>query len=150
MPRHAAAQLRGIGPIGASALVASVGDFSQFKTGAQFGAWLGLVPRQHSSGGKTSLGGITKRGDDYLRTLLIQGAKSAVHKARPDGDGLQRWIVQLKERVGLAESGGGAGQQECPHPVGGAGTGQGLRWRLCVGEAGWGCRTIDWVTAMNE
>ena len=65
----------------ASALIASVGDFKQFKSGAQFGAWLGLVPSQNSSGGKTSLGRITKRGDDYLRTLLIQGAKSAVMTA---------------------------------------------------------------------
>ena len=58
-----------------------MGDFKQFKNGAQFGAWIGLAPRQHSSGGKNSLGGITKRGDDYLRTLLIQGAKSAVMTA---------------------------------------------------------------------
>ena len=73
--------LIGIGPVTASAVVATVGDFKQFKNGAQFGAWLGLTPRQNSSGGKTSLGGITKRGDNYLRTLLIQGAKSAVMTA---------------------------------------------------------------------
>ena len=109
----------GIGDIGASALAASVGDFKQFKSGPQFGAWLGLVPRQNSSGGKTSLGRITKRGDDYLRTLLIQGAKSAVMSAaqtrRPDlalagaTDGAR----------GLAEGLRGDGQQERPHPVGG-------------------------------
>ena len=58
-----AATLTGIGPVGASAAVATVGDFKQFKNGAQFGAWIGLVPRQHSSGGKNHLGGITKRGD---------------------------------------------------------------------------------------
>ena len=95
-----AAQLCGIGPITASALVASVGDFTQFKTGAQFGAWLGLVPSQNSSGGRTSLGRITKRGDDYLRTLLIQGAKSAVMSAHKRSDRISQWLVQLKERVG--------------------------------------------------
>ena len=68
----AAAQLSGIGPVTASAMVATVGDFKQFKNGAQFGSWLGLVPRQNSSGGKTQLGRITKRGDDYLRTLLTR------------------------------------------------------------------------------
>ena len=73
-----AAKIIGIGELGASALTAGVGDFKQFKSGHQFGAWLGLVPRQDSSGGKTRLGRITKRGDDYLRTLLIQGAKAAV------------------------------------------------------------------------
>ena len=96
----AAAQLCGIGPVTASALVASVGDFTQFKTGSQFGAWLGLVPSQNSSGGRASLGRITKRGDDYLRTLLIQGAKSAVMSAHKRSDRISQWLVQLKERVG--------------------------------------------------
>ena len=68
-----ATSLIGIGPLTASAVVASVGDFKQFKNARQFGAWLGLVPRQNSSGGKASLGHITKRGDPYLRTLLILG-----------------------------------------------------------------------------
>ena len=71
-----AAQLLGVGPVTASAVVATVGDFHQFKNGAQFGVWLGLVPRQNSSGGKHNLGRITKRGDTYLRTLLIQGCPS--------------------------------------------------------------------------
>jgi transposase len=96
----AAAQLCGIGPVTASALVATVGDFKQFKTGAQFGSWLGLVPSQNSSGGRTSLGGITKRGDDYLRTLLIQGAKSAVMTAHKRRDRISQWLVQLVARVG--------------------------------------------------
>jgi transposase len=97
---QAAAQLMGIGPVTASALAASVGDFRQFKTGAQFGAWLGLVPSQNSSGGKASLGRITKRGDDYLRTLLIQGAKSAVMTAAKRRDRISQWLVQLAARVG--------------------------------------------------
>lgn len=95
-----AAQLQGIGPIGASALVASVGDFKQFTSARQFGAWLGLVPSQNSTGGKARLGRITKRGDDYLRTLLVQGAKSAVMTAGKRSDRLSLWLVQLKERVG--------------------------------------------------
>jgi transposase len=95
-----AIQVTGIGELGASALVASVGEFKQFKSGHQFGAWLGLVPKQNSSGGKTSLGRITKRGDDYLRTLLIQGAKSAVMSAGKRDDPVSRWLVKLVERVG--------------------------------------------------
>ena len=95
-----AAKLCGIGPVTASALVASVGDFKQFKSGAQFGSWLGLVPTQNSSGGKASLGRITKRGDDYLRTLLIQGAKAAVMSAGKRDDPISRWLVQLTARVG--------------------------------------------------
>ena len=96
----AAAQLSGIGPVTASALVATVGDFKQFKSGAQFGAWIGLTPRQHSSGGKSNLGGITKRGDTYLRTLLIQGAKSAVMTAHRRTDKISQWAVALRERSG--------------------------------------------------
>ncbi len=95
-----AATLLGIGPTTASALVASVGDFAQFANARQFGAWLGLVPSQNSTGGKARLGRITKRGDDYLRTLLIQGAKSAVMTAGKRSDRISQWLVQLKERVG--------------------------------------------------
>ena len=96
----AAATLLGIGPVTASAVVATVGDFKQFKSGAQFGAWIGLTPRQRSSGGKNHLGGITKRGDTYLRTLLIQGAKSAVMTAHRRQDKISNWVVSLRERSG--------------------------------------------------
>jgi transposase len=96
----AAAQLMGIGPVGASAAVATVDDFKQFKSGAQFGAWCGIVPRQHSSGGKPQLGRITRRGDSYLRTLLIQGAKSAVLTAHKRQDPISRWAHALRERSG--------------------------------------------------
>ncbi len=95
-----AAKITGIGEVGASAFTAAVGDFGQFKSGAQFGGWLGLVPRQNSSGGKASLGRITQRGDDYLRTLLIQGAKSAVMSAQKRDDPNSRWVQQLAARVG--------------------------------------------------
>ena len=95
-----AAKITGIGELTASAMTASVGDFTQFKSGAQLGAWLGIVPSQNSSGGKVSLGRITKRGDDYLRTLLVQGAKSAVMSAHKRDDPTSRWLVQLKDRIG--------------------------------------------------
>ena len=95
-----AATLLGVGPVTASAVVATVGEFKQFKSGAQFGAWIGLVPRQHSSGGKSNLGGITKRGDTCLRSLLIQGAKSAVLSAHKRSDPISRWAAALRERSG--------------------------------------------------
>jgi transposase len=95
-----AGELMGVGCVTASAAVATVVDFKQFKNGAQFGAWLGLVPRQHSSGGKSSLGSITKRGDTYLRTLLIQGAKSVVNTAHTRADPISRWALALKQRSG--------------------------------------------------
>ena len=98
--RAAAQQLCGIGPVTASALIATVGDFTQFRTGRQFGAWLGLVPSQNSSGGRASLGRITKRGDDYLRTLLVQGAKSAVRTAAKRTDRISLWLAELTARVG--------------------------------------------------
>lgn len=88
----------GIGPLTASALVASIGNASSFKNGRQLAAWLGLVPRQASSGGKQRLLGISKRGDTYLRTLLIHGARSVLLslKRRPDqGDG---WAARLTAR----------------------------------------------------
>jgi transposase len=94
----------GVGPITADALCASVGNARDFKNGRQFAAWLGLVPIQFSSGGKTKLGRITRRGDGYLRTLLIQGAKSTLQSAlkrAPDKlNRLERWIVELYGRVG--------------------------------------------------
>ena len=80
---------QGIGPITASALVATVGNGRDFKNGRQFAAWLGLVPRQYSTGGKTRLGHITKRGDAYLRTLSVLGARSVLQRA-PRTDRVRR------------------------------------------------------------
>lgn len=79
------ATIPGVGPITASAIVATVGDASQFTSGRQFAAWLGLVPQQRSSGGKERLGRISKRGDGYIRRLLIHGARAVVgwRKRRP-------------------------------------------------------------------
>lgn len=90
----------GVGPLTALATVASVGNAREFENGRQFAAWLGLVPRQWSTGGKTRLGHITKRGDAYLRTLLILGARAALQMAARRGDRLSRWAMALKERVG--------------------------------------------------
>jgi transposase len=95
-----AAQLLGIGVVGASAAVATVDDFAQFKNGAQFGAWCGITPRQNSSGGTPRLGRITRRGDTYLRSLLVQGAKSAVLTAHKRGEPISRWALALRERSG--------------------------------------------------
>lgn len=88
----------GIGPITASALVASAGDSRSFKSARQFAAWIGLVPRQNSSGGKTQLLGISKRGDVYLRTLLIHGARALVQLARTRPDRAEPWLVRLLAR----------------------------------------------------
>ena len=88
----------GIGPLGATALLAAVGDVSVFKNGRQMAAWLGLVPRQCSTGGKSTLLGISKRGDVYLRQLLIHGARSALRAAARKEDRASRWINALQTR----------------------------------------------------
>jgi transposase len=94
-------KIEGIGPITAVALAATLGDSSDFKNGRHFAAFLGLVPRQHSSGGKNKLLGISKRGDGYLRQLMIHGARSVVNYADKKEDPRSLWITQLKQRVGM-------------------------------------------------
>lgn len=89
------AQIPGIGPITASALVASIGDAKSFENGRQLAAWLGLVPRQHSSGGKPTLLGISKRGDTYLRTLLIHGARAMTRVAERKVGHAESWLARL-------------------------------------------------------
>jgi transposase len=91
-------QLRGVGPMIATALVAAIGDARQFANSRQLAASLGLTPRQHSSGGKDRLLGISKRGDAYLRTLMIHGARSALRTAKFKDDRLSQWAVRLAER----------------------------------------------------
>ena len=93
-------ELTGIGPLTASALVASVGEAHEFANGRQFAAWLGLVPRQYSTGGRTRLGHITRRGDPYLRTLLILGARAVLQSAAQRQDRLSRWALSVRERRG--------------------------------------------------
>ena len=92
------AEIPGIGPITASALVASIGDAKSFDNGRQLAAWLGLVPRQHSSGGKPTLLGISKRGDTYLRTLLIHGARAVVRVAERKANHAGSWLAGVMGR----------------------------------------------------
>ena len=89
----------GIGPLGATALLAAVGDGRQFRKGRDLAAWLGLVPRQHSTGGKTTLRGISKRGNSYLRRLIIHGARSCVAHLNRERDRLGNWLDQLEQRM---------------------------------------------------
>jgi len=90
-------KIPGIGPMTASAMVASIGDARNFKNGRQLAAWLGIVPRQHSTGGKSTLLGISKRGDSYLRTLLIHGARAVIRvsERKPNAD---PWLKNLLAR----------------------------------------------------
>lgn len=91
------AKIPGIGPITATAMIATIGDARQFENGRQLAAWLGIVPKQHSTGGKARLLGISKRGDRYLRTLLIHGARAVVRIAERKADA-ESWIKRLLSR----------------------------------------------------
>jgi len=91
-------QLQGVGPLIATALVARFGDARQFKRGREAAASIGLTPRHHGTGGKNRLMGITKRGDSYLRGILIHGARSVVSRAHRKDDRLNCWVTELKER----------------------------------------------------
>ena len=91
-------QINGVGPLIASALYALVGDARQYRNGRDLAVALGLTPRQHSSGGKEKLLGISKRGDKYMRTLLIHGARSALRTAPGRTDRISRWALALAER----------------------------------------------------
>src|SRR3972149_11254574 len=93
-------KIRGIGATTALAIVATVGDARECRNGRQFAAWIGLVPGQYSTGGKTRLGHISKRGDAYLRNLLVQGARSVLNSAGRHQDRMSRWILELQPRRG--------------------------------------------------
>ena len=90
-------EVPGVGPVLASAIVATVPDPAAFKSGRNLAAWIGLVPRQNSSGGKEKLGGITKQGDRYLRQLLVAGALAVIRYAQRHGT-RGPWLVQLLAR----------------------------------------------------
>ena len=90
----------GVGLLTATATVAAVSDITAFKNGRELAAWLGLVPRQHSTGGVTTLLGISKRGDTYLRTLLIHGGRTVVRVASKYQDKRNRWASELEQRRG--------------------------------------------------
>jgi len=91
------AKIPGIGPLTATAMVASIGDARNFKNGRQLAAWMGIVPRQHSTGGKSTLLGISKRGDTYLRTLLVHGARAVIRVAERKADA-DVWLKKLLAR----------------------------------------------------
>ena len=91
-------QLRGVGPLVATALIATVGDGSHFSKGRQMAAAIGLTPRQYRSGDKRRLLGISKRGDAYLRTLLIHGARAVVSQASRRDDRLSQWVTDIAQR----------------------------------------------------
>lgn len=93
-------RLRGIGETTATALVAMIGNGRDFDNGRQLSAWIGLVPGQYSSGGKTRLGRITKSGDAYLRSLLIMGARALLNAAQGKTDSVSRWALALAGRAG--------------------------------------------------
>ncbi len=96
------AKVKGIDPKTATAIVAAIGKGTEFKNGRHFAAWLGLVPRQHSSGDRQVLMNITKKGDKHLRTLFIHGTWAVVRVAANNNEGyLNQWVNQLKERRGF-------------------------------------------------
>lgn len=95
------ARIEGVGPKISTAVVAAVGDGREFKNGRHMAAWLGLVPRQHSSGERTQLFGISKRGDQHLRTLIVHGARAVVRTAARKSDPKSLWVNQLRERRGF-------------------------------------------------
>jgi transposase len=98
------AAVEGVGPLIATAIVAAISNGHAFENGRQFSAWLGLVPRQNSSGGKSRLLGISKRGDPYLRTLLIHGARSVVYRAKAKTDRRSLWINDKQQRLGTSKA----------------------------------------------
>jgi len=98
------AEVEGIGPVTATAVVAAISNGNNFTSGRQFAAWLGLVPRQHSSGEKQRLSGITKRGDCYLRTLLIHGSRAAVTRASKKDDARSKWMTDKQRKLGTAKA----------------------------------------------
>jgi transposase len=98
------AAVEGVGPLIATAIVAAISNGHAFENGRQFSAWLGLVPRQNSSGGKNRLLGISKRGDPYLRTLLIHGARSVVYRAKAKTDKRSLWIADKQQRLGTTKA----------------------------------------------
>src|SRR5215467_5548416 len=95
------ARIKGVGPKTATAMVAAIGDGADFKNGRHLAAWLGLVPRQHSSGDKRITMGESKRGSEHLRSLLVHGARAVVRTAPNKHDRQNQWVNDLRERRGF-------------------------------------------------
>lgn len=100
-PCQRIAMIKGVGPKTATAIVAAIGDGTEFKNGRHLAAWVGLVPRQFSSGDRKVLMGISKRGNQHLRSLLVHGARSVVRTAPNKSDPNNLWVNQLRERRGF-------------------------------------------------
>jgi transposase len=132
----------GIGVIGATAIAATVSEPGAFESGREFAAWIGLVPRQHSTGGKQMLGRISKQGDRYLRRLLIVGATAVIRHARAHPD-KHPWIIKLLAKM-PQEGRRRAGQQNGAHRLGGSGQGRNLPG---AGAHGARIRTRQWEPA---
>jgi transposase len=92
-------QIPGVGPLASTATVAAIGNGAAFRKGREFAAWLGLVPRQHSTGGQARLYGISKRGNEYLRRMFIHGARAVLYRVKYDTGGFGRWVHQLEARA---------------------------------------------------
>jgi transposase len=92
-------QIPGVGPLVSTATVAAIGNGAAFRKGREFAAWLGLAPRQHSTGGKTKLGGISKRGNRYLRRMFIHGARAVLLRVKYDTGNFGQWVRQLEARA---------------------------------------------------
>lgn len=100
-PCQRIARIKGVGPKTATAVVAAIGDGGEFKNGRHLAAWVGLVPRQHSSGDRSTLMGISKRGNQHLRSLLVHGARAVVRTCSTKTDPGNRWVNELRERRGF-------------------------------------------------
>lgn len=96
---HRLRSIPGVGPLVATALIAAVGNGAQFHRSRELAAWIGLVPRQHSTGGRSKLLGISKRGNSYLRRLLVHGARSVMQNVDRRAHGFGAWLTQLEQRV---------------------------------------------------
>ena len=128
---RAIAEVPGIGKLTATALVATMGDAKTFKSGREFASFLGLVPRQSGTGGKIRLGSISKRGDPYLRTLLIHGARSVMYHAKAP----TTWQTSDSGTTTGQRGGGGLGQQDGTNGVGDSGSRSGVSEGLREREA---------------
>ena len=118
----------GIGPMISTAVVAAIGTGEAFERGRDFGAWLGLVPRQYSTGGKPILGRISKRGSKYLRTLFIQAAKVILMRPQNwERFSFGAWLTEAAATDAQEQAGNGPGQQARPHRLERAETWKGLR-----------------------
>jgi transposase len=89
----------GIGPLTGTTLIAAIGSGAAFRKGREFAAWVGLVPREHSTGGKQKLLGISKRGNPYLRRLFIQGTRAVLQFREKQSSGLRNWLAELSSRT---------------------------------------------------